>query len=93
MFPPGNSEPGAHPFVGPQGLFVRGKLVATFDKEHDAIERLALWGVAFTISAEKLTYNRCRHTATLLACFVLTTDRLVGVKVMPKLAALLKELE
>ena len=85
-------SPGKHPYIRDNGLYVRGRRVLSFEQEHDTIDRLTVWGAAFTVFAEKITYARCRNTATLLACVILKTDRLVGAKVS-KVDALLRDLE
>ena len=36
----------------------------------------ALWGASFTAFAEKLSYNSCGSTSTLLFCVILKTDKL-----------------
>ena len=90
IFPEDNAIIGAHPCIHKGVLYVRGKPVISFSPEENAIGRLALWGASFTVFAEKLSSLRIRNSASLLACVVLKTDRLLGVKTMPKLANLLK---
>ena len=53
----------------------------------------ALWGAAFTAFAEKLSYNSCGSTSTLLFCVILKTDKLVGKRMTGRASALLKDLE
>ena len=85
-------EPRPHPYIQGDTLFVRGTEVLKFTTE-DVVDRLLIWGVSFTVFAEKLSYAKCRHTATLMGCIILRTDRMVGSKILPKLATLLKELD
>ena len=81
-----------HPCVVSDALFVRGRKVCDLT-DADRVEMLTLWGASFTVFAEKLTYNSCRSTSTLLCCVILKTDKLVGKQMTGKLSALLKDLD
>ena len=91
IFPDDETVFGAHPYIYEDWLHVRGKKVVSV-AGLDRVGCLALWGASFTVFAEKITKLRCKNTATLMACVVLKTDKLLHVKACPTLSSLLKDL-
>ncbi|KAF0314406.1 hypothetical protein FJT64_015135 [Amphibalanus amphitrite] len=92
VFPSSEEGVQAHPCVVGTALYVCGKKICDV-RDADSGELLALWGASFTVFAQRLSFQRCKSSATLMCCVVLKTDKLAGRQLTARLSALLKALD